>query len=188
MTDTNTAEREALQAYLNDCDAHAIVPDVGGAWHAAFQAGRASLAASAGSKPLTDSYVQIVPDKCDRIVWRNRYYHLPLTTPQPTQAQAGAPRVSPEQWQALFDAQKRLVELANSRADIAESMLKAAQAQAGAVPVQLMRECFDILGSFDYEDDEDSQFKAFFKAHINVDWFFHVKHSIERLLEAETKK
>lgn len=43
---TNTAGREALQAYLKDCDAHAIVPDVGGAWHAAFQAGRASLAPS----------------------------------------------------------------------------------------------------------------------------------------------
>ena len=57
------------------------------------------------------------------------------TTPQPTQAQAGAPRVSPEQWQALFDDQKRLVEIANSRADIAESMLTAVQAQAGAVPL-----------------------------------------------------
>lgn len=56
-------------------------------------------------------------------------------TPQPTQAQAGAPLVSPEQWQALFDDQKRLVELANSRAEIAERMLKATQAQAGAVPL-----------------------------------------------------
>lgn len=28
--------------------------------------------------PLTDSYIQTVPDKCDRIVWRGRYYHLPL--------------------------------------------------------------------------------------------------------------
>lgn len=46
MTDTNK-EREALAAYLKDCDENAIVPDVGGAWHAAFQAGRASLAASA---------------------------------------------------------------------------------------------------------------------------------------------
>lgn len=26
----------------------------------------------------TDGYVQPVPDKCDRIVWRNRYYHLPI--------------------------------------------------------------------------------------------------------------
>ena len=26
----------------------------------------------------TDGYVQPVPDKCDRIVWRNKYYHLPL--------------------------------------------------------------------------------------------------------------
>jgi hypothetical protein len=25
---------------------------------------------------LTDSYCQVVPDKCDRIVWNNRYYHL----------------------------------------------------------------------------------------------------------------
>lgn len=29
-------------------------------------------------EPLTDSYVQRVPDKCDRITWRNRYYSLPL--------------------------------------------------------------------------------------------------------------
>ena len=50
--DTNTAGLKALQEYLKDCDAHAIVPDVGGAWHAAFQAGRASLAASAGSEPM----------------------------------------------------------------------------------------------------------------------------------------
>lgn len=59
---------------------------------AAFQAGRASLAASAGSEPLTDSYVQMVPDKCDRIVWRNHYYHLPLdssTPPSPPEGMAG---------------------------------------------------------------------------------------------------
>lgn len=35
----------------------------------------ASVAAPAA---LTDSYVQTVPDHCDRIVWRNAYYHLPL--------------------------------------------------------------------------------------------------------------
>lgn len=28
--------------------------------------------------PLTDSYVHKVPDKCDRIVWRNQYIHLPI--------------------------------------------------------------------------------------------------------------
>lgn len=32
-------------------------------------------------EPLT-SYVQPVPDHCDRIVWRNRYYHLPLKQAQ----------------------------------------------------------------------------------------------------------
>jgi hypothetical protein len=28
-------------------------------------------------EPATDSFVQQVPDKCDRIVWRGIYYHLP---------------------------------------------------------------------------------------------------------------
>ena len=52
MADEMNGEREALIAYLKDCDDNAIVPDVGGAWHAAFQAGRASLAASAGSPEI----------------------------------------------------------------------------------------------------------------------------------------
>lgn len=81
-------EREAFNAYLKDCDEKAIVPDVGGAWHAAFQAGRASLAASAGSEPVTDSFVQMVPDKCDRIVWRNHYYRLPLNSAAPPASEA----------------------------------------------------------------------------------------------------
>ncbi|CAN7191955.1 DUF551 domain-containing protein [Acidovorax sp. LjRoot117] len=50
-TDTD-AGRAAFEAYLKDCDLHAIVPDVGGAFFAAFQAGRASLAASAGSQGI----------------------------------------------------------------------------------------------------------------------------------------
>ncbi len=36
--------------------------------------------------PLTDTFVQTVPDKCDRIVWRNNYYHLPI---------AAAPKAAP---------------------------------------------------------------------------------------------
>ena len=35
------------------------------------------------SARLTDSYIQQVPDKCDRIVWRGNYYHLPLTPSAP---------------------------------------------------------------------------------------------------------
>lgn len=30
-------------------------------------------------QPVTTSFVQVVPDKCDRIVWRNRYIHLPIS-------------------------------------------------------------------------------------------------------------
>ena len=39
-------------------------------------------------EPVTDSYVQTVPDKCDRIVWRGRYIHLSVgqeTTTQPSE-------------------------------------------------------------------------------------------------------
>lgn len=34
--------------------------------------------ASTETAPLTDTYVQEVPDKCDRIIWRGQYYHLPI--------------------------------------------------------------------------------------------------------------
>lgn len=62
---------------------------------------------------------------------------------------------------------------------------KAAPKAAPGEPDKLMRDCLALLEIFDYEDDEDSQSKAFFNAHINADWFFHVKHSIERQLEAK---
>lgn len=39
---------------------------------------RAALASKPPQEePLSESYIQTVPDKCDRIVWRGRYYHLP---------------------------------------------------------------------------------------------------------------
>lgn len=44
-----------------------------------FDADRAMRAQAA---PTTDSYVQPVPDKCDRITWRGSYYHLPLKASQ----------------------------------------------------------------------------------------------------------
>jgi hypothetical protein len=42
------------------------------------QAAQPAPQAQPKQEPLTDSYVQTVPDHCDRIVWRNHYYHLPL--------------------------------------------------------------------------------------------------------------
>ena len=47
-----------------------------------------SAAPAEQQAPATGGYVQPVPDKCDRITWRGRYYHLPLT------AQA-APKAAP---------------------------------------------------------------------------------------------
>jgi len=55
---------------------------------------REALAASAPAPqpavPLTDTFVQTVPDKCDRIVWRNSYYHLPIAA-----APKAAPAINP---------------------------------------------------------------------------------------------
>lgn len=36
-------------------------------------------------EPATNGYVQPVPDKCDRITWRNQYFHLPLYASPVTQ-------------------------------------------------------------------------------------------------------
>lgn len=52
----------------------------------------ASPAQAPSTEPAT--YVQTVPDHCDRIVWRNRYYHLPIkndaTPVQPVPATSDA--------------------------------------------------------------------------------------------------
>ena len=45
-------------------------------------------------EPLTDGYVQLVPDKCDRIVWRTRYFHLPIANTPPAAQPAPVQPVS----------------------------------------------------------------------------------------------
>lgn len=62
---------------------------------------------------LTDTYVQKVPDKCDRIVWRGRYYHLPIdaaehsyTEPSPMAKVAAALRQKAEQEDAAYQARR----------------------------------------------------------------------------------
>lgn len=48
---------------------------------------------------LTDTYVQTVPDKCDRIVWRGHYYHLPIKQAGEVQANQVQPVAhSDSQW------------------------------------------------------------------------------------------
>lgn len=48
----------------------------------------AQLEAGGEAEVSENCYVQPVPDHCDRITWRNQYYHLPLSPQQPA-----APRV-----------------------------------------------------------------------------------------------
>ena len=68
------------------------------------------------------------------------------------------------------------------RLDIALEGMLAVAPQPAPAPLS---ECLRLLNSFEYEGDEDSQAKAFFKAHINEDWFFHVKNSLELALAAQ---
>jgi hypothetical protein len=72
---------EALKLALEALEAHA---DIGIKSDKAITAIKQALAAPV-QEPLTDGYVQQVPDKCDRIVWRNRYFHLPIATPPAAQ-------------------------------------------------------------------------------------------------------
>lgn len=55
-----------------------------------------ALLAAQAAPAAADSYVQPVPDKCDRITWRGSYYHLPLKAsqqPAPTTKVAPQPAV-----------------------------------------------------------------------------------------------
>lgn len=88
-----TPEKEAARiarakqavARISGAERPELPPDAGvfdGEAHGLYE----SLTQSPSStEPLTDSFVQTVPDKCDRIVWRNRYYHLPIA-PSATRA------------------------------------------------------------------------------------------------------
>ena len=56
----------------------------------------------------TTNYVQPVPDHCDRITWRNRYYHLPLAAalpygPRPTFGAIGSRDVDVAEAQRAWD-------------------------------------------------------------------------------------
>lgn len=85
------------------------------AWkHLLVYAPKGSPAAPAAQgDALTDTYVQQVPDKCDRIVWRGRYYHLPIdaaehsyTEPSPMAKVAAALRQKAEQEDAAYQARR----------------------------------------------------------------------------------
>jgi len=79
MTDKITIERETLERTIAYLEAPTAKLWPAGTLHGITASLRAALAAQQAEpqEHLTDSYVQQVPDKCDRIVWRNRYYSLP---------------------------------------------------------------------------------------------------------------
>ena len=78
------AMKLALDALESRCGTNADERLSGGAIPAlrtAIQQAEAQQPAT--GEPLTDTFVQTVPDKCDRILWRGRYLHLPIPNPAP---------------------------------------------------------------------------------------------------------
>lgn len=52
-------------------------------------------ASTIGGEPVAyKAYVQKVPDHCDRVVWRDRYYHLPIE---------GATQQTSDEWKQAID-------------------------------------------------------------------------------------
>lgn len=113
-------EIESLQARIKTmAEEHAdelMVAHMGGRMRAAQPAGAqqpTTQTAPQQGDALTDTYVQQVPDKCDRIVWRGRYYHLPIdaaehsyTEPSPMAKVAAALRQKAEQEDAAYQARR----------------------------------------------------------------------------------
>ena len=83
-SDAPGGKHHGCRYFVLDVDHDAFAAAALGAYAAACEATHAELARDLrekwGASPaaLTDGYVQTVPDHCDRIVWRNAYYHLPL--------------------------------------------------------------------------------------------------------------
>lgn len=48
---------------------------------------------------------------------------------------------------------------------------------------QLLKECLGVLDRFSYEPDEDSMCNSYFRATMNEDMFFDLKHRIEKYLK-----
>ncbi len=75
-------QREAFEAWWGQApvELQPLQPrtreDTLSAW--VWEAWQAAQAAQPARQVPTTNYVQPVPDHCDRITWRNRYYHLPL--------------------------------------------------------------------------------------------------------------
>jgi len=109
---------------------------------------KARLATLEGSAPLTSGYVQSVPDKCDRITWRNRYYHLPID------AAAGA---APAQGEVVVTKNEAGQIVSVTRQDSEGKILKVIAASSSAAPVpevviDAIRSC-EIGGYVDIDGD-----------------------------------
>lgn len=134
-----------IRAYCEECfDSDKEVASVADDWRSdmshVYSIASSALAATQRAEPATGSYVQIVPDKCDRIVWRGRYYHLPLATQQ-AEPSGCACRWQGDQYVSLCElhqAWKDAIHEWAERAKTAEAALASKEASPSAASPELI--------------------------------------------------
>ena len=110
-------------------------------WQAATEAAKATGTAG---EPMTMSYVQNVPDQCDRITWRGAYYHLKEGAEAARQpAPAVNPEVLKEQASVALIQRRKIQDLQKTVID-----LRAALAATAAPVLSVIRQAI-----LDYYDD-----------------------------------
>jgi len=99
----------------------------------------------------------------------------------------GVLRMPPEMWDnGVIDIAQRHSRYLQASDRIAEleSELESLKRERTML-VDKLADTVKLLDDFEYEYDEDSSAgAAFFEARISADWFFHVKHSSEKILSA----
>ena len=81
----------------------------------------------AAQEPETESFVQTVPDHCDRIVWKGTYIHLPIANAAPC-ARCKELECDVAHWKANHDNRVEAARLLIDRPDLPLERVKAYQA------------------------------------------------------------
>src|SRR5574344_1069015 len=83
---------------------------------------------AAAQEPVTESFVQTVPDHCDRIVWKGTYIHLPIANAAPC-ARCKELEAQVKDWKRGANAEAREVDAAHAKITEQAARIKALEAE-----------------------------------------------------------
>ena len=166
MTPDTNKGRAEFRAYLEDCDKHAIVPDVAGAFNGGWKAGRASLAAKAPAAPTgwyalsADGMATLCVDRDDaekeaansEKKWPHlgpyRAVQLYTAPPAPTEQQIGALQAELAGNEAATMHLSRMVD--ELRALLCQAMRVMKDLHESATPDESREDCPPIIPTSDF--------------------------------------